>query len=134
MFFVWLCGFDVVNEELVVYVLRIVFSMFLILLVVIFLFMFFKFVFEEDVCVLIIKVFIKCCLLDFILFLVFVQLLDVFIFVIMIMINLFFEIGQFVSDWKEVLLLFVFKKVGLEVVFKNFCFISNFFFVLKLLE
>lgn len=62
------------------------------------------------------------------------EVLDVLLFVIMNMINLLFEFGEFVSDWKEVLLKLLLKKCGFDIVFYNFCLVSNFFYVFKLLE
>ena len=50
------------------------------------------------------------------------------------MINLSFEIGEFASDWKEVLLKLLLKKCGLDIAFHNFRPVSNIPFVSKLSE
>lgn len=50
------------------------------------------------------------------------------------MINLFFDNGYVFESWKVVFVVLFIKKFGLDFVFENFCFVSNVFFVFKIVE
>ena len=62
------------------------------------------------------------------------EVLDVLLPVIMNMINLSFESGEFASDWKEASLKLLLKKCGLDIAFNNFHPVSNLPYVSKLSE
>lgn len=94
----------------------------------------FELLFDDEVYMLIKKVVKKFCLLDLMFMYLIFQFFDVFFLVIIIMINLLFNIGYFVYVWKEVFVFFLLKKFGLDVVFKNFRLVSNLLYIFKLFE
>lgn len=75
-----------------------------------------------------------CCQLDFILIWVVKKCVVFFVFIIIVMINLFFDNGYVFESWKVVFVVLFIKKFGLDFVFENFCFVSNVFFVFKIVE
>lgn len=76
----------------------------------------------------------KLFVFDLIFIFLLVKCIDVFLLVIIKMINILFDSGYFFLVWREVLVLLIFKKVGFDIVFKNYWFVSNFFFILKVIE
>lgn len=82
---------------------------------------FFEFflLFEESVWRIVVLC-VKLCVFDFLLLLILIFCLDELFFVIRKIVNLFFEFGVFVEDWKNVLVFFLFKKVGFKFINKNF--------------
>lgn len=103
-------------------------------LVLFFFFCKFSFFMEEKVWKFINSSIKKSCILDFMLIFLVIDCMDVFLLIIMKMINLLFEFGLFVDDWKCVFVFLFLKKFGLDFLFKNYRFVSNLQYVLKLIE
>lgn len=76
----------------------------------------------------------KSCFFDLMFILLVFSCIDVLFFVIIKMINLFFVDGVFVDVWKCVFVKLLFKKVGFDLFFSNYRFVSNLLYILKFIE
>ena len=63
-----------------------------------------------------------------------IQCLDVLLPVLTSMVNLSLQNGEFADNWKEALVLPILKKIGLDLIFKNYRPVSNLPFVSKITE
>lgn len=92
------------------------------------------FLLVEDVCNIISKLFNVFCILDLIFIWLVKFCFDVFVFFIIYMVNLFICYVYVLDDWKFVIVKFLLKKFGFELIYKNFCFVSNLLFIFKIVE
>lgn len=67
----------------------------------------------------------KRCMFDLMLIFMVISCVDVLLLVIIKMINLFFNFGEFVDDWKCGFINFILKKFGLDLLYKNYRLVSN---------
>lgn len=88
----------------------------------------------EGIKKLVLNVLNKICDNDFIFIKIVKDCINEFLLIIFNMVNFLFSSGYFLDIWKEGLVRLKLKNVNMDLIKKNYWFVSNFIFFLKIIE